>query len=137
MKTFRKVALIALVVIMASCGKDNKLIGTWVSAGDGSNLNTNVGFVIHETFKTDGTYEEKFEAQVKVGKENGNLLMRSIGKWEMNGEDKIIIKIDSIVNDHDYKLPIPSPEERLIITLDEETFEYMSGGSKKTRTRKK
>lgn len=63
--------------------------------------------------------------------------MRSIGKWEMNGEDKIIIKIDSMVNDHDYKLPIPSPEERLIITLDDETFEYMSGGSKKTRTRKK
>ena len=55
----------------------------------------------------------------------------------MNGEDKIIIKIDSMVNDHDYKLPIPSPEERLIITLDDETFEYMSGGSKKTRTRKK
>lgn len=51
MKTFRKVALIALVVIMASCGKDNKLIGTWVSAGDGSNLNTNVGFVIHENIQ--------------------------------------------------------------------------------------
>ena len=99
------VPVLILCLLLASCGKENKLIGTWIPSESGwSTL----------TFKKDGTL---------IVQDNGN---SSTMKWETDGDTLIVFDQNGRTETRTYKVT----DSRLII-YDENGWSVESTFSRK------
>ena len=129
MKTFRKIALIALAVIIASCTKNYRIAGTWISVKDFETDEwNNVDVTVTETFSEDGMFKGNMSMPLGSAGIGANGVVK--GSYEIIGDSLIIYYKKFTIMGRDIPVKDNGRTGRKIIKHDENTFIYSIEGKK-------